>query len=250
MNKNQIIEEIHRTAKENDGIPLGRRRFEKETGIMVSDWYGIYWTKWSDAQLEAGYKPTKMQAGYDKESLIEQLISLIRELGKFPTAVEVRMKCRKTKDFPSHNTFDRIAKTKSGKAQEILAYCENKTGYQDLIACCKEVCDASRGKREYDSGDSETEFGYVYLMKSGRYYKLGRSTCVEKRNYEIGIKLPEKLRIIHKIRTDDPTGIEAYWLKRFQEKRKRGEWFDLSSSDVKAFKRRKFQKKKYTIVSK
>ena len=51
--------------------------------------------------------------------------------------------------------------------------------------------------------------------------------------------IPEKLELIHKIKTDDPSGIERYWHHRFKEKRKGGEWFDLSASDVKAFKRRK-----------
>ena len=76
-------------------------------------------------------------------------------------------------------------------------------------------------------------------MKSGKHYKLGRSTCAEMRHYQLKILLPEKLELIHKIKTDDPPGIEEYWHNRFKEKRKGGEWFDLSASEVKAFKRRK-----------
>jgi hypothetical protein len=35
--------------------------------------------------------------------------------------------------------------------------------------------------------------GFVYLMKSGRYYKIGRSVCAEKRAYEVQLVLPEEL---------------------------------------------------------
>ncbi len=47
-------------------------------------------------------------------------------------------------------------------------------------------------------------------MKSGRFYKIGRSNATGRREYEVAIQLPEKLSTVHVIRTDDPAGIEAY----------------------------------------
>ena len=83
--------------------------------------------------------------------------------------------------------------------------------------------------------------GYVYLMKSGDHYKIGKSEDIERRVKEVRTQMPESLVLVHTIKTDDTSGIEQYWHKRFQNQRLNGEWFKLSRADVSAFKKRNFQ---------
>jgi len=239
MDKDHILSEIKRTAEENGGVPLGRERFERETGIKQSDWWGKCWSRWNDAIVEAGYTPNRMQSAYSGEFVIQKLLELIRELGHFPTVGELRVKAHQTDGFPAHNTFAKFG-NKHGLTQAALAYCEEHDVEDDIVAICKAAATKAKSRQRQPKKEDEPEYGFVYLMKSGRHYKIGRSNCVERREFELRILLPEKLELVHKIRTDDPVGIEKYWHDRFKDKRKRGEWFDLSVADVRAFKRRKF----------
>jgi hypothetical protein len=124
-----------------------------------------------------------------------------------------------------------------------MRHVEGREGYGDIIAMCQVVLEVAVPEDEDDEGPGDlTEgiFGDVYLLKSGRYYRLGRSNEFGRREREIALQLPEKATRVHTIRTDDPVGIEAYSHNRFDARRKNGEWFELTSEDVKAFKRRKF----------
>lgn len=244
MNKEHILKEIERTARENNDNPLGREKFAKETGIKTGDWQGKYWTKWSDALKEAGYEPNRMQAAYEENWLLEQIVLLIKAINKFPTVSEFDFKAYNTKNFPSYNTIRQRLGTQTELANKLLDYCKGIPEYSNVLRILADyVKNNSYTITEevtYSSKGNDQEFGYVYLMKSGRFYKIGNSNNVERRNYDLGLILPEKIDIIHKIQTDDPVGIEAYWHDRFKEKRKQGEWFDLAKEEISAFKRRKF----------
>jgi hypothetical protein len=239
MDKEYIINEIKRTAKENGGVPLGVRKFASETGIKLYDWCGIHWAKWCDAIKEAGYEPNIFSKAYDEGFLIKKLIELIREIGKFPTWSELNLKINNDETFPSEKPF-RLMGNKQERAQKIIDFCKKYDGLSDVVDICLPISvseDITKGKEKEDNTE---DFGFVYLMKSGKYYKIGRSSSADRRAYELKILLPEKVELVHKIRTDDSIGIEAYWHKRFEDKRKSGEWFELTGADVKAFKRRKF----------
>ena len=86
---------------------------------------------------------------------------------------------------------------------------------------------------------AEAQEGYVYLMQFGSEYKIGTSNNVERRFRELRTQMPYEGRIIHTIATGDPEGIEAYWHQYYSGKRLKGEWFQLSSNDIRYFKKRK-----------
>jgi hypothetical protein len=126
----------------------------------------------------------------------------------------------------------------------VLAYCSRHSGFEDVAAICNGVAVGDESEPVEETDADELEVGYVYLalMKVGREkrYKIGKADIVARRARQIAVDLPEELELVHVISTDDAYGIEGYWHKRFAEKRRGGEWFDLTADEVKAFKRRKF----------
>lgn len=235
MDKRRVLSEIKRIASDNGGKPPGRERFEKETGISVSEWYPHVWLRWGDALAEAGFEANRLAVKMDANVVLDRYIELIRELGRVPLVAELRVKARKDPTFPSHGVFAKVG----GKEVLLAAVrkrCETQAA-SDVLSLLPAVSESTSRGRESLSMPRRIQTGYVYLMKSGRHFKIGRSNSVGRREWELGIKIPIPPTTIHYIETDDPTGVEAYWYRRFADKRGEGEWFDLLAEDVLAFKR-------------
>ena len=170
MDRQHIINEIKRTAEANGGAPLGKDKFFTETGIRFSDWFGKYWARWGDALVEAGYKPNEFRGSYKDDWFIENLIPIIRELGRFPSSGDLRLKEKQNKDFPSHTVFNRVGK-KAELVKKTIEYCAKKDDLKDVLDICQATAVYSRP--ETDSlQHTQPDIGCVYLMKSGKYYNF------------------------------------------------------------------------------
>ncbi len=105
----------------------------------------------------------------------------------------------------------------------------------------KNILDDRRKKRvsakeQNKISNGKKTIGYVYLLRSGRHYKIGKANQLDKRIYQLKQALPEEPVLIHSIETSDPFGIEQYWHRRFKKFRKGGEFFELTDEAVEEFK--------------
>lgn len=235
MSKKYILEKIRELSE--DGNPPGMTKFRKVTGVTDYE-INKYWENWGEALTEAGYTPNEFNQGLPKDYILEKIICLIREKKKFPTLRSYKVKRNEDNSFPNASVVQRRIGSKDEQVKAVIEYCHGKNGYEDVLEICQQV---KMLKSPSKSGtEKDLVVGYVYLIKFGDFFKIGRSNDFDRRLREIKTKLPEEGDLIHVIETDDPEGIEAYWHNRFSEKRARGEWFKLLTPDVKAFKKRKF----------
>jgi len=235
--REHILSEIQRMAAANGGQPPGKAAFTRETGIREHQWSGVIWARWTDAVAEAGYEGNALQKRFDTKDVLSKIVQACRHYGRIPTVAEFKLYRLIDPTFPSKGAISGHFRTRQELTDALRRRADEDAACNDVAALLpieqKLVEDLSRSTRSTD--------GFVYLIKSGFHYKIGRSDDLERRVKEIRIALPEAATLAHVIRTDDPSGIETYWHRRFADRRANGEWFALTTSDVAAFKRRKFQ---------
>lgn len=238
--KAAVIRAIQRLAEQNGEVPVGKERFITETGFRPSLWEGRYWLTWGDAVREAGYEPKAMnQRRQSDDDLLASLATLARKVGRFPTMSHMRMERQTNLDFPAERVIARRIGGRDTQITLLRGFIERTPEFADVAPLLPDVTVESTPELPDDGDNPQPMPGYVYLVRSGKFHKIGRSNDHGRRAYEIGLQLPEKLEVVHTIETDDAVGIERYWHERFKDRRRNGEWFLLTKSDVAAFKRRR-----------
>ena len=233
--RQRILDEIRRIAVENDGKVPGQETFARKTGIRVTEWLGRYWARWSDAVKEAGLMPNALQQRTGTDVLLRKLAEATRHYGHVPTHAELKLRRQDDPELPWGSTFQDNFGTRAAMIEQFREWLASKPEFVDVRDLLPV---ATTAKLAHTRNIPD---GWVYLIKYGPHHKIGRGDELEKRVKQVQTALPDKGELVHAIRTDDPSGIEAYWHRRFADKRANGEWFKLASSDIAAFKRRKFQ---------
>ena len=74
--------------------------------------------------------------------------------------------------------------------------------------------------------------GYVYILKYGPHYKIGKANIVKNRLRQLWTQMPEESELIHTMTAINPLVAENYLHSMFDEKRVNGEWFALTDIDL------------------
>jgi hypothetical protein len=176
-----------------------------------------------------------MTAAYSVEAMLDPIVDACRHYGRFPTTAELMLYGRNKANFPSEKTIRYRFPGRAGLIAALTDYVRDKSSLADIGPLLPKI------EKKNIPNQTKVAEGAVYLLKSGPHYKIGRSDQIERRVKEIRITLPESVELVHWIRTDDPSGIEAYWHRRFAHLRANGEWFRLGAQEVAAFRKRKYQ---------
>jgi hypothetical protein len=236
MTKDEIII-LLRDVADAEGGDVSLRRFIELSGVGEKQIVGVHWPTWNAAKREAGLRASQFaRPRLDEATIVQAFAGLLAELGKWPTESEMRLAKRRDDQIPSTRLLRALVSNGPFLAK-LRAHCEA----DPRLAAVASLVSIRIRELQRRPIDVETA-GHVYMMRSGRRYKIGHTSSPSRRHREIRLDLPERTDLVHSIETDDPKGIEAYWHNRFGEKRIRDtEFFELSASDVAAFKKRKFQ---------
>lgn len=224
--RQEILEAIQRLAEANDGAPPGQSSFAAATGITEHMWRRKYWVRWSEALLEAGYHPNPFNRRREPNEILDGVVEACRHFGRFPTFDELSLYRSKENRLP---TVRGILNHFTNRASLLRALRLHVKGRDDCLDIARMLDD-----QPVDSTGRDAD-GYVYLVDEGTRHLILTEKELEALRREITVAE------LHAIRTDDPEGIANYWRSRFHRTRERDKCLSLTSREIAAFRKRRFQ---------
>lgn len=98
----------------------------------------------------------------------------------------------------------------------------------------KEQAQAERERERASNKKNKAVKGVVYLLRSGGYYKIGKTKNLPARidTLAVGVRVPFDIQLVHSFKSNDYSSAEAGLHRTFESKRTEGEWFTLSPEDI------------------
>ena len=102
-------------------------------------------------------------------------------------------------DFPNHKAIYRHFQSTANMLRELAEWAKNRADYADVAKMLGKHAPETKLETK-----RPTE-GFVYLIRWGVHYKIGRGDQLERRVKQVKTGLPDSGTLVHAIRTDDPT---------------------------------------------
>ena len=195
--RDHILSEIRRLAAVNGGQAPGQTLFARDTGITEHQWRGKFWARWGDALIDAGLEPNQWNSRLDSEDVLTSIIAACRHYGRVPTRDEFGIYRRSEPSLPSYEAIKRHFGRRADLIVALAKRAAEDETYADIAAMLPDNPQPSPSPQQ--ASQSKTQEGFVYLIKSGEFYKVGRSDDLERRVKEIRIAMPDKATLVHSV---------------------------------------------------
>jgi hypothetical protein len=107
------------------------------------------------------------------------------------------------------------------------------SGYKDII---KKFIENPRNVPKPPKPPYIPTPGYIYLIESLNYYKIGKSKNFTSRTKHLNTIMPIETTLIHSFHSLDYTKAEKFLHNKYQHLHHKGEWFSLTDQEVNEIK--------------
>src|ERR1700722_55869 len=171
--KESIISAYNDLVTEKGGKVIGETVFVRETQLSRYYWQGGYWRSWSAFQADAGHTPNEPNQKTEDETLLQRLAELAIDRKEIPIEADLDLKRKEDPSFPSKSCFRRWG-SREALLSKLAEYCEGKPQFKVVGQLLKQGVSGNLDRRLV----SNQIKGFVYLLRSGKYYKIGYTNAV------------------------------------------------------------------------